>query len=247
MLRALSRPLVLSFALLVPACASTGGDEDAHEVDTSETAASLATEAVYQEWAPVVRAAGAETNPGRLVTVLGVRGRSLDGARHAASSRKSYDDTFVVLLADGTGFVLSGSTHPFQSVGVSGVPDVDGDGAADVGRIRPGQYLAIGRGAQRPVAGLPGYDVVTHPAKNGRLPGVRDTNHDGTYDGHEDDASRNRGDGITAVLFHHGDEGSPAAVGCQVLPREALRTLVRAVGGASATFHYVLVDSPEDS
>lgn len=245
-MKARALPFVLALAVLAPACADTSEREDGYDTDSSEAASSLASREVYQRWAPVVTAAGATLHPHGFATVLGLRGRSVDGARHDAISRREYDDTFVVLLANRTGFVLTGSTHPFQADGVEGVPDVDGDGALDVGRIRTGQYLALGRGKNNLVAGMPGYDVVTFEGKSGRLPGVRDTNQDGVYADVEDAASAARKDGVTAVLFHHGDEGSPAAVGCQVLPTEALRNLVRAVGGAGATFHYVLVDAPAD-
>lgn len=79
-----------------------------------------------------------------------------------------------------------------------GVPDVDGDGAIDVGRIRTGQYLAVGRGNTRLVGGLAAYDVVTFSGRDGKL-GVRDTNHDGVFDAEESERSLSRSDGLTAA------------------------------------------------
>ncbi len=244
-LRALLALVTFGVALAGPACAAPAEDDTAADIGESEGAAT-ATEADYTTWAPLVSAAGAEVNPRGLVTVLGVRGRSLDGTRHVVRSVQAYDDTFVVLLPTKRAIVLAGSTHPFQSDGVDGVPDVDKNGTRDVGRIRPGEYYAIGRGQSRLVGGLPGYDVVTYAGRSGRLPGIRDTNQDGFYDDGEDEASRARNDGLTAVLFHHGDRGAPAVVGCQVLSAESMKTLIKAVGGPAASFHYVLVDAPAD-
>lgn len=235
---------VLAIALLAPACAAPSAREDGGDVVDGDDA--VGNETDYTTWEPLVRAAGATPHPGGLVTVLGIRGRGLEGERHDATSKEAYDDTFVVLKPDHTAIILAGSTHPFQARGVSGVPDVDGDGALDVGRIRPGQYLAVGRGNTRLVGGLPAYDVVTFDGRDGRLPGVRDTNHDGVFDAEESERSLGRNDGLTAVLFHHGDKGAPAVVGCQVLSAASMKTLIRAVGGAATKFHYVLVDAPPE-
>jgi hypothetical protein len=245
----------LAFAFAVPvllagAPACTTSDRDAAVFDDDDTTSgegAVGSASEFQRWAPIVLAAGATPNPNGLVTVLGVRGRSLDGTLHDASARQVYDDTFIVLRPNGVAFVLAGSTHPFQSAGVPGVPDVNGDGVPDVGRIRPGQYVAVGRGKDRLVGGLPAYDVVTFAARDGRLPGVRDTNHDGAWDAAEDAASGARSDGLTGVLFHHGDRGAPAVVGCQVLSAGDMATIVKAVGGPTARFHYVLVDAPDPS
>ena len=234
---------LLALALLVPACAADSAREEGGDVGGGEGAVS---ETDYAAWAPLVTASGAQLHPSGLVTVLGVRGRGLEGERHDATSKQVYDDTFVILKPDHTALILAGSTHPFQTSGVPGVPDVDGDGAMDVGRIRTGQYLAVGRGNTRLVGGLAAYDVVTFSGRDGRLPGVRDTNHDGVFDAEESERSLSRSDGLTAVLFHHGDRGAPAVVGCQVLSAPAMKTLIRAVGGAGVKFHYVLVDAPAE-
>ena len=76
----------------------------------------------------------------------------------------------------------------------------------------------------------------------GKLPGWRDTNHDGILSDAERAKSEQRGDGLTDVLFHQGEGGAPAAVGCQVLPASAIRAFTAAVGGPRARFRYVLVD-----
>jgi hypothetical protein len=238
---ALALPVILAGA---PAC--TASERDGAVLDDDDTAygaGAMGSASEFQRWAPIMLAAGATPNPNGLVTVLGIRGRSLDGTLHDASARQVYDDTFVVLRPNGLAFALAGSTHPFQTRGVAGVPDVNGDGVRDVGRIRPGQYLAVGRGKDRPVGGLPAYDVVTFGERRGRVPGVRDTNQDGAWDAAEDEASSARADGLTGVLFHHGDRGAPAVVGCQVLSAADMTSFVKAVGGPAARFHYVLVSA----
>lgn len=246
--------LLLACGVALPiasGCAATDDpdasqDDGSAEAQTATPQAVTANEEDFATWSPLVTAAGAELNPRGMVTVLGIRGRSTDGTHHVVKSQQTYDDTFVVLLPTKRAFVLQGSTHPFQADGVDGVPDVDGDGVSDVGRIRTGQYVAVGRGSSRLVGGLPAYDVSTYPGRSGKLPGVRDTNHDGLYDETEDARSKARNDGLTAVLFHHGDRGAPAVVGCQVLPAPALKTLIGSVGGPAATFHYVLIDAPAE-
>jgi hypothetical protein len=45
-------------------------------------------------------------------------------------------------------------------------------------------------------------------------------------------------------LFHRGDGGAPAPIGCQVLDAQGIGRFVAAVGGAGARFEYVLVDEP---
>jgi len=104
--------------------------------------------------------------------------------------------------------------------------------------IRPGVYDVAGR--DRTIAGQPSYAVTKNG--QGKLPGWRDTNHDGTLTDAERAASEHRSDGLTDVLFHQGEGGAPAAVGCQVLPASAIRAFVTAVGGPRARFRYVLVD-----
>jgi hypothetical protein len=155
---------------------------------------------------------GAPPMPGSVI-VLGLRGCSIDGEAHATRYRHAFDDTIVVLKADGSVERFPGSTHPFELDGVPGVPDVNGDGVGDVGMIRPGVYDVAGRDCA--IAGQASYAVTQH--EQGKLPGWRDTNHDGILSDSERAASERRSDGLTDVLFHQGEGGAPAAVGCQVL------------------------------
>jgi hypothetical protein len=151
---------------------------------------------------------------------------------------RRFDDTLVVFRADGTVERFAASTHPFELAGVPGVPDTNGDGVADVGMIAPGVYDVAGR--DRTIAGAASYAVTQHGS--GKLPGWRDTNHDGVLDADERAASERRADRVTDVLFHQGEGDAPAAVGCQVLPAAAIRAFTAAVGGSHARFRYVLVD-----
>jgi hypothetical protein len=104
--------------------------------------------------------------------------------------------------------------------------------------IRPGVYDVTPR--DRLIAGAASFAVTQHG--RGKLPGWRDTNHDGLLSDDERAASEARADGLTDVLFHQGEGGAPPAVGCQVLPASAIGAFTAAVGGARARFVYVLVD-----
>jgi hypothetical protein len=226
-------PALLGAAgLALSGCAADpAGDEAA-----SDAPSALGSDA-YRVYADLATEAGAAPTSGT-VTVVGLRGLSIDGLAHATRYAHAFDDTFVVLRADGSVARFPGSTHPFELHGVPGVPDVNGDGAADVGMIRPGVYDVAGR--DRTIAGQPSYAVTQRGS--GKLPGWRDTDHDGVLGDDERAASEHRSDGLTDVLFHQGEGGAPAAVGCQVLPATAVRAFVTAIGGARAHFRYVLVD-----
>jgi hypothetical protein len=224
------RAVALAVALAVVGC----GEPEAESTGSEDIVAG-------DEWTELARRSGLVRTKGRGI-VIGVRGRSLDGTLHEVTSQHAFDDLAVVLPADGGPSVfLEASTHPFEREGVAGVPDVDQDGARDVGMIRPGRYLAKGRGA-RLTGGHPAFDVTT-PEGSGALPGIRDTNHDGVFSAEEDDASTRRGDRITAILFHRADGGAPPAVGCQVFSPEGIDRLTELVGGRAATFDYLLVEA----
>ena len=110
-------------------------------------------------------------------TVLALRGMNPDGASHDTTSASRYDDTMVVLQRDAQGqpqvTTLAGSTHPGQATagigGSVGVPDVDGNGAADVGMLNAGEYLLVRRTDHN---GAAAWDVRTL-ANSGAVPGAR--------------------------------------------------------------------------
>lgn len=180
--------------------------------------------------------------PGTRPIVIGLRGIARDGSLHDTITTPAYDDVIAVLRPDGTVLELPASTHPWFTDSAH-APDADGDGVPDVGMIRPGRYRAEPRPASRDLAGAPTFHILA-PTGSDRLPGWRDTDHDGTYDDAERAASELRGDALTAVLFHQGGAGAPPAIGCQVLDATSLRAFVTAVGGRNARFDYVLVDAP---
>ena len=228
--------VLVAAALGVTGCAAAPPSDDD---DTSGAGTSALGSDAYRTYADLATAGGAAPAPAPgSVTVVGLRGLSIDGVSHATTYGHAFDDTFIVLRADGTVARFAGSTHPFELAGVPGVPDVDGDGVPDVGMISPGVYDVASRA--RTIAGEPSYAVTQHGS--GKLPGWRDTDHDGVLSDDERAASERRGDGLTDVLFHQGEGGAPAAVGCQVLPASDIRGFVTAIGGASAHFRYVLVD-----
>ena len=230
--------MVLPLLLLAAAgCASSAPEGDSTEA--AEIAPSALASDAYRIYGELAREGGAAPSADS-VTVLGLRGLSYDGQVHDTRYRHAFDDTLVVLRADGTVERFAASTHPFESDGVPGVPDVDGDRVADVGMIRPGVYDVAGR--DRTIAGAASFAVTRHDTGAGKLPGWRDTDHDGVLTAGERAASEERRDGLTDVLFHQGEGGAPAAVGCQVLPAASIRSFTAAVGGSRARFRYVLVE-----
>jgi hypothetical protein len=232
-----ARRLLLLPLLLAVGCASPTADGDSG--DSAESAPAALSSEAYRIYGDLAREGGSSPSLGT-VTVLGLRGLSSDGTVHDTRFGHAFDDTLVVLRADGSVERFPASTHPFELDGVPGVPDVDGDHVADVGMIRPGVYDVAGR--DRTIAGAASFAVTVHGSGAGKLPGWRDTDHDGLLTAEERAASEHRSDGLTDVLFHQGEGGAPAAVGCQVLPATAIRAFTAAVGGARARFRYVLVE-----
>ena len=230
------RLFLLPLVVVAVGCASS--DESSGDSSETSAGAALSSEA-YRIYGELAREGGAAPAPGS-VTVLGLRGLSDQGEVHETHYAHAFDDTVVVLRADGTVERFAASTHPFELDGVPGVPDVDGDRIADVGMIRPGVYDVAGR--DRTIAGQASFAVTLHATGAGKLPGWRDTDHDGVLTADERAASERRTDGLTDVLFHQGEGGAPAAVGCQVLPASSIGAFTKAVGGARALFRYVLVD-----
>ena len=224
------------FLLLISFVAACGAGDDG--TDSSEEGLAVSAEAA-QAYAKIARDAGATVSAGR-VTVVGLRGLDLQAHLHDTISARAFDDSLVVLRADGTARKYAASTHPWEK-SLRGLPDANGDGQPDVGMLRPGRYSVVGREPARNIAGLPTYAIGT--ATSGSVPSWRDTDHDGVVSGDERARSEARGDRMSAVLFHKGGEGAPAAVGCQVMSAEDLRSFVADVGGARARFEYVLVDA----
>jgi hypothetical protein len=192
----------------------------------------------YEVYAAIVESTGATL--GTRPVVLGLRGLSLDGALHDTSAGPRYDDTLVVLRA-GQVTELNVSTHPWLMAS-NHVPDVNRDGAGDVGLVRPGRYSVVARPSSRDIVGQPTFHVTVAGAD--AIPAWRDTDHDGVISDLERTASESRGDLMTAILFHVGGDAAPAAVGCQVQAADSHRRFVAALGGRVA-FDYVLVDASD--
>ncbi|MBI4815097.1 MAG: peptidoglycan-binding protein [Deltaproteobacteria bacterium] len=194
----------------------------------------------FRHYETIVRGAGGELRAGER-HVLGVRGLDRNGSRHETTSNRNMDDTFVVLWRDaaGQGHVrhFAGSTHPGQSRS-SMSPDVTRDGVGDVGMVSGGNFRAVANG---PHSGAPSFHVRTLGG-SGRLPGVRDTNHDGFYSRGEVDASGRRRDTLTEVLLHVGTRsGHVSSVGC--LNVANWPSFVETVGGRGASFNFTLVEA----
>jgi hypothetical protein len=230
-MRAIATSLALVF-LAATAVACSGS------ADAVDDAASQSLDAKYQAWDAFAKSHGMPRHTGR-ARVIGVRGRDSDGNVHSTTIQRGiFDDSVVVLGTDGSVTLLSVSTHPWE-ISSSSSPDVDGDGKGDVGMLLPGRYQAVARGAGSNIAGLPTYHVVNVDGTDG-LTGVRNTEHLDHYTQEEFDASRERGDKLTAILFHKGGDGAPNAIGCQVLDADGIATLSQK---ASARFDYLLVDA----
>jgi hypothetical protein len=229
--------VALALAAAVGCVAETGGDNEygGGGDGKADGIAQLRSAETYR----MLLAHVGEQPASRGVTVIGLRGLALDGRLHDTRAVKVYDDTFVVLDGDRV-TELSGSTHPWE-LGSTHVPDVNGDGAGDVGMLRPGRFSVVARESSRDIVGAATYHVRT-ASGNGAVPGWRDTDHDGVVSAAERTASESRGDTLTAILFHVGGDRAPAAVGCQVFSLETHKRFVTAVGGR-VSFTYVLIDA----
>jgi hypothetical protein len=209
-----------------------------------ELAPVVLTEAAkFEHYQRIIEARGFTVDPGS-PTVLAIRGMGTDGTLHPTTSAAHYDDTIVVLTRDALGqphvTTLAGSTHPGQRSS-SDSPDVTGDKVGDVGMIDPGEYRIEPRG---PHAGDWAWDVLT-PARSDYLPGVRDTDHDGSFSQTEKQASHTRGDTLSGVLIHRGGPENPWSIGCINLSqnRDVYPKFIDAVGGKSSSFKVVLLDA----
>ena len=184
-------------------------------------------------------------------------GKTTVVAKRRGSVERStkYEDTLVVFRPDGTLVQFVGTTKPAQMPNPSGstVPDVDKDGRKDLGIVRPGVYRAIGD----VTFGLPGHErtafkIVTEEGAGG-LPAWRDLSGDGVFSANERTLSEQRAYTISGIYIHYGfaqagtkvggaTYAGPWSVGCQNVFYEELDTFVEAVGGASATFRYAIVE-----
>jgi hypothetical protein len=238
-----SRRFVGALALCLGLVWATGCAAHAEDEAPNASGSAVSLDPAYASWVALAKDHGARSTDGQgQATVIGMRGITIDGVAHATTSTRAYDDLFVVLTKDRRVLLLAGATHPFETrmPAGSGVPDVNRDGVPDVGMIAAGTYLAVGRGAARLTAGLPAYDV--RQGDTGALPGFRDTDHDGSFGDAERALSLNEGHTLTSVLFHHAGDGAPRVVGCQVLAPEDMKKLTAGVGGAGASFEYVLIE-----
>jgi hypothetical protein len=221
--------------LLALVACSDGGGEVFDRQASADSDPLLHDRAFYVE---VAESAGID--PQRTF-VVGLRGVARDGTHHEVRSRQRFDDVVAVVTPTSV-LELAASTHPWFARS-SAPPDVAHDGIGDVGILRPGTYHAVARPPSRDLGGAPTFHVLTSAGQEG-LPGWRDTNHDGVYDEGERSRSEERGDLLTAILFHRGGGGAPPPIGCQVLSRADLERFVEALGGRDADFDYVLIDAP---
>jgi hypothetical protein len=182
-------------------------------------------------------------------TVLALRGMNADGATHDTTSVSRYDDTMVVLSRDAQGnpqvTTLAGSTHPGQSTaqvgGSVGVPDVDKNGAADVGMLDAGEYKLVRRADHN---GAEAWDVRTL-ANSGVVPGARDFDQDGKYSAVERGVSNALWLTMTGVMIHQGAANVPQSAGCLNLSSNSTvyPEFVKALGDSKESRKLVVLDA----
>lgn len=213
-------------------------DETRRRGEITLAPANATPEQKFEHYADIVRRNGGQVNPGGQATVLGLRGLSRGNAGpHEAGSTRAYDDTFVV-LQNGRAYEMRGATHAGQ-VRSSLSPDVNRDGAGDVGMINPGNFVARPNGSHN---GAPSWHV-TNVGGGQRIAGVRDTNGDGRFSDAERAASARRGDALTEILFHQGYGDRPKSIGCLTMSPSTYADFMRRVGGSGAGFNFTLVDA----
>jgi hypothetical protein len=175
--------------------------------------------------------------------LVAFRGVELRGAEtHPVISSRKYDDAFVLLaLVDGTARAREfvGATHPYQATTTAqGTPDVNSDGARDVGTIKPGRFLL--KRQEKPPGHPPSLHLVKLDGKDG-IPTWRDVNHDGKIAGSELDPSLF----ATEVLLHPGftslQKGKAvpySSIGCQTAKIEDVQAVAE-----HGLADYLLVDA----
>jgi hypothetical protein len=222
------------------------------EMNPVERAPANATQAQkYEHYQRMLEARGYTVDE-KTPTVVALRGVNSTGGKQVTTAASAYDDTIVVLKKDAQGkpvvTELAGTTHPGQSNaavgGTVGVPDVNGDGKADVGMIDPGEYRLVPHGDH---AGAKAWDVRTVDG-SGQIPGVRDTNQDGKYTDAERDASQGRKDVLTGVMIHQGGHTEPWSAGCINLSQDSkvYPEFIKAAGGAAQPMKLVVLDANRD-
>lgn len=130
--------------------------------------------------------------------LLGLRGLSIEGARHDSGvNQGAYDDTYVVLKRDSQGNPVcqefAGSTH----AGRGDDPDAPSGGVA---QIRPGHYFGKPDGYHH---SSPCWSVLTLDG-SGRIPCWRDADADGLISGEERNFSIAQNHHATYILLHNG-------------------------------------------
>jgi hypothetical protein len=222
------------------------------ELNPIERAPAKATQAQkYEHYQKMLEARGYTVDP-KTPTVVALRGVNSTGGKQVTTAVSAYDDTIVVLNKDAKGkpvvTELAGTTHPGQSTaavgGTVGVPDVNGDGKADVGMMEPGEYRLVPHGDH---AGAKAWDVRTVDG-SGQIPGVRDTNQDGKYTEAEREASQSRKDVLTGVMIHQGGKTEPWSAGCINLSQDSkiYPEFIKAAGGAAQPMKLVVLDANKD-
>ena len=175
--------------------------------------------------------------------LIGIRGVGPEEREtHPLIARPAYDDTFVLLDPSGENepFVFAGATHAYQKDSKLS-PDVDGDGRGDVGTIRAGKYvLTLALEKPHPIF------ILTMPDGNGKIPCIRDTDHDGKFSA----AEIERQSTATAVLLHTGFDAPASAahrssIACQTCSLSHLKLLASYAKKHGGKIDYPLVTADD--
>lgn len=166
--------------------------------------------------------------------LIGIRGvRPNEPETHRLVIRATYDDTFVLLDADGlfAPVMFPGSSHAYQ-LNSRASPDVNHDGVGDVGTILPGKFVLTECAGKYPVF------TVTLPNGDENLPCTRDLRHDGTEQEGPYTAD--------SILVHWGynapaDSDHKSSIGCQTLDGQWLRLLHDRCAKHGGKADYVLI------
>lgn len=187
--------------------------------------------------------------------LLGIRGVApLATETHEIVHQPNYDDTFVLLSKGAAPLLFRGATHAYQRYAKSGAPDVNRDGLPDVATIRSDRYLLSEQKGER----YPCF-LLTLPDGDGRIPCVRDTDHDEKLSPAEVAAAEapgndprrqigSRGQYATEVLFHTGIDAPKDAkrrysIACQTASLVWLDRMALAARSSGGKIDYVLKDA----